>query len=73
MWLQVFILELAAPFVIYVALSVVPQRVVAAVPELMASMLVVSQAAVCVLAQMRYLLPLVLYKAAKTPAVEEAA
>ena len=64
---QVFILELAAPFLIYVTLSVVPQRVVVAVPELMAAMLVASQGVVCVLAQMRYLLPLVLYKAAKQP------
>lgn len=66
--LQVFVIELAAPCLTYITLSVVPQRIVVAVPEVMAGMLVASQTVVCVFAQMRYLLPLVLYKAAKEPA-----
>ena len=62
--MQVFLLELLVPFVPYSALSFVPVRIITGVPEIVCLSLVSTQAAVCVLAQMRYLLPLVLFSMA---------
>ena len=61
--LQIFLLELVVPFVMYSLIGIVPVRVVTGVPELVCLGLVISQSAVCVLAQMRFLLPLVVYGA----------
>jgi hypothetical protein len=60
---QVFFLELVVPFAMYSLIGIVPVRVVTGVPELVCLGLVISQSAVCVLAQMRFLLPLVIYAA----------
>lgn len=63
-FVQVFVLELLVPFVPYSAIGMIPVRVITGVPEIVCVSLVATQAAVCVLAQMRYLLPLVLFSVA---------
>ena len=59
------------PFVMYSLIGIVPVRVITGVPELVCLGLVVSQSAVCVLAQMRFLLPLVVYGAVQHVFVTE--
>jgi hypothetical protein len=64
---QVFFLELVVPFGAYSLIGAIPVRVITGVPELVCAGVVASQSAVCVLAQMRFLLPLVLYLSAPPP------
>lgn len=59
--MQIFILEMLVPFMVYGLIGLIPVRIVTAVPEIVAASLLCSQASVCVLAQMRFLLPLVLF------------
>ena len=62
--MQVFLGELVVPYIMYSLMGFIPERIITGVPEIVCCVLIFSQTAVCILAQMRFLLPLLLHKAA---------
>lgn len=66
-------MELMTPFAMYLSMGHVPMHILHGVPELFCLMVVIAQAASCILAMMRHVIPVVLYKAAQEPAAQAAA